>query len=72
MEVIQLMGINGVCKEYYKEFFNLQDFKLGVYFLCILFSDYNYVYMFYWVQDVFYICLKNLQIGYFFKIKGFN
>lgn len=72
MEAIQLMGINGARKEHYKESFNPQDPKPGAYFPRILSSDYNYAYMSHWVQDASYIRLKNLQIGYSFKIKGLN
>ena len=72
MEAIQPMGINGARKEHYKESFNPQDPKPGAYFPRILSSDYNYAYMSHWVQDASYIRLKNLQIGYSFKIKGLN
>lgn len=72
MEAIQPMGLNAARKEHYEEVFDPQNPKAGAYFPRVLSSEYNYANMSHWVQDASYIRLKNLQIGYSFKIKGFN
>lgn len=71
-EAIKSMGNNSARIEHYKETFNPADPKPGAYFPRILSSDYNYGNMSHWVQDASYLRLKNLQVGYSLKVKGFN
>lgn len=71
-EAIQAMGINSARKEHYEDTFNPENPKSGCYFPRVLSSDYNYGNMSHWVQDASYIRLKNLQVGYTFKMKGIN
>ena len=71
-EAIQPMGINSARKEHYEEMFNPENPQKGMYYPRALSSDYNYGYFSHWVQNAAYIRLKNLQLGYSFKLKGFN
>ena len=71
-EAIRSMGINSARTEHYEETFNPASPKSGAYFPRVLSSGYNYGNMSHWVQNASYLRLKNLQIGYTFKIKGFN
>lgn len=71
-EAIQPMGINSARKDHYEDTFDPANPRSGCYYPRVLSSDYNYGYMSHWVQDASYVRLKNLQVGYTFKIKNIN
>lgn len=72
MEALQSMGINSARKDHYEDTFNPANPRSGCYYPRVLSTDYNYGYMSHWVQDASYLRLKNLQIGYTFKLKHIN
>lgn len=68
-EALKAMGINSARKEHYENTFNPANPKPGAFYPRILQNaDYNYAYMSHWVQNAAYVRLKNLQLGYTFKL----
>ena len=72
-EAIKAMGTNSARIEHYEETFDPANPQSGKYFPRVLqSSDYNYANMSHWVQDASYFRLKNLQLGYTFKVSWAN
>lgn len=68
-EALAPLGINTVRKDHYTDTFNPSDPTTGKYYPRVLQSySYNYGYFSHWVQNAAYVRLKNLQLGYTFKL----
>lgn len=68
-EALAPLGINTVRKDHYTDTFNPAAPQSGKYYPRVLQSyNYNYGYFSHWVQNAAYVRLKNLQVGYTFKL----
>lgn len=70
-EGIAPMGTNGARKDHFRDSFNPADPQSGKYYprISSVGNEYNYGNMSHWVQDASFLRLKNLQLGYNFKLK---
>lgn len=72
-EALAPLGINTVRKDHYTDTFNPADPQSGKYYPRVMQSyNYNYSYFSHWVQNAAYVRLKNLQLGYTFKLASIS
>lgn len=71
-DVIEPLGIMSALEEHYTDSFDPQNPKSDVYYPKMSSNRYNYNNFSHWVQDASYLRLKNLQIGYTFKLRKYS